>query len=408
MPIIKKGGTVKQADFIIIGAGIIGVNIARELKRRFTDASIIILEKEPEAGLHASGRNSGVLHAGFYYTQDSLKAKFSKQGNELLTQFCLDKNIPINRCGKLIVARNENDLPGLYELLKRGNQNGISLNLISAKEAAEIEPRVKTFEKALFSPTTSSVPPKIVMQHMLKEAEAEGISIQYDIQYLGKKNHRIVTNKGHYSCGYFINSAGLYADKIAKDFGFSNDYCILPFKGIYLYASTPQEKLKTHIYPVPILKNPFLGVHFTVGVEGTVKIGPTAIPALWREQYDFISHFNFKEMAEILLREIGLFFNAGFDFRKLAWNEIKKYNRHHLIKHAAELVSGVESKNYKQWGKPGIRAQLLNKKTRQLEMDFILEGDKNSFHVLNAVSPAFTCSIPFASYVVDKINAFIH
>src|SRR3990167_2776748 len=141
-------------DFIIVGAGIIGLNIARELKRRYSDCRIIILEKEEREGKHASGRNSGVLHAGFYYTKDSLKAKFTKLGNAALTNYCLEKKIPINRCGKLVVARDAQDLKGLHELLQRGKQNDIFLNLISAKEALEIEPRIKTFEQALFSPTT--------------------------------------------------------------------------------------------------------------------------------------------------------------------------------------------------------------------------------------------------------------
>ena len=215
-------------DFIIVGAGIIGLNIARELKRRYSDCRIIILEKEEREGKHASGRNSGVLHAGFYYTKDSLKAKFTKLGNAALTNYCLEKKIPINRCGKLVVARDAQDLKGLHELLQRGKQNDIFLNLISAKEALEIEPRIKTFEQALFSPTTSSVDPKIVLKHMVKDAEQEGISIHFGTQYINHKNNLLKTNKGFYSCGYLVNTAGLYADKIAKDFSFSKDFSILP------------------------------------------------------------------------------------------------------------------------------------------------------------------------------------
>jgi L-2-hydroxyglutarate oxidase LhgO len=202
-----------------------------------------------------------------------------------------------------------------------------------------------------------------------------------------------------------VNAAGLYADLIAKDFSFSKNYTILPFKGLYLYASSPQEKLKTHIYPVPDLRNPFLGVHFTLTVDGQVKIGPTAIPAFWREHYNGLSRFSFSEMCKILMRELGLFVNAGFDFRRLALEEVRKYSRAVLARRAAELVQEVYPGNYKTWGKPGIRAQLLNTQTRKLEMDFILEGDKKSMHVLNAVSPAFTCALPFAHYVVDQIQA---
>ncbi len=394
----------KTADFLIIGAGVIGINLARNLKKRYPDARIIVLEKETNLGEHASGRNSGVLHAGFYYTKDSLKAKFTKLGNEALTQYCLDKKIPINRCGKLVVARDEKDLPGLYELLERGKINKIELELISDKEARELEPRVKTHEMALFSPTTSSVDPKVVLQHLYQDAVQEGIEFHLGVKYLHYRDQQIGTNAGHYSAGFVINAAGLYADKIAKDFGFAEDFTILPFKGLYLYASNPAEVFKRHIYPVPDLKNPFLGVHFTISYDGRVKIGPTAIPALWREQYQKWDRFSFTEFKDIAMQEMALFFKAGFDFRKLAWNEVKKYNRAVLVRHAAELATGVLKNNYTTWGKPGIRAQLMNTKTRKLEMDFILEGDKKSFHVLNAVSPAFTCSVPFAEYVVDRIH----
>ncbi len=392
------------ADFIIIGAGIVGLSIARELKHRYNDSQVLVLEKEKNIGEHASGRNSGVLHAGFYYTQDSLKAKFTRNGNKLLTDYCNEKKIPINRCGKLVVARNEGDLSGLRELLRRGKQNEIALDLISAKEAKEIEPRVKTWEEALFSPNTSSVSPKLVLEQILADARAEGIEVLLGVKYLNSRGRVCQTNQGNFEAGYLVNAAGLYADLIAKKFSFSKTYTILPFKGLYLYASNPSEKLRTHIYPVPDLRNPFLGVHFTLTATGQVKIGPTAIPAFWREQYSGLSRFNLSEMTKILSRELGLFVNAGFDFRKLAFEEVKKYSRAILTKRAAELVKDIYPVNYKTWGKPGIRAQLLNTKTRTLEMDFILEGDEYSMHVLNAVSPAFTCALPFAAYVVDQIQ----
>lgn len=390
-------------DFLIIGAGIIGISIARELQQRYPDCKICILEKEPHLGEHASGRNSGVLHAGFYYTKDSLKAKFTKMGNEIMTAYCLEKNIPINRCGKLVVARDKDDLPGLHELLKRGKDNQIDLHMISAKEAQELEPRVKTFEHALFSPTTSSVDPKVVLQHIANDVMHAGVKIFLATQYLGLHKGNIRTNQGMFAAKFVINAAGLYADKVAKDFGFAKDYCILPFKGLYLYASHPGEIFKRHIYPVPDLRNPFLGVHFTIGYQGAVKIGPTAIPAFWREQYKGISKFKWQEVLEICGRELGLFFNAGFDFKRLAWNEIKKYHRGRLVKQAGKLAEGVQRGNYETWGKPGIRAQLMNVKTRKLEMDFILEQDENSLHVLNAVSPAFTCSASFAKWVVGQL-----
>lgn len=395
--------TMNTCDFLVIGAGVIGVNIARELKKQYPDCKVIIIEKESQAGEHASGRNSGVLHAGFYYSKDSLKAKFTKEGNKALTQYCKENSLPINACGKLVVTQNEQELIALHELLKRGKVNHIELELISEEEAKKIEPRVKTCQQALFSPTTSSVNPKAVVAKMVKDAESEGVILHYDTKYLMRKSENMVTNRIQYSAGYVVNAAGLYADTIARDFGFSEDYRILPFKGLYLYLDA-HEKFHTHIYPVPNLDNPFLGVHVTLTVDDHVKLGPTAIPAFWREQYQGWSRFNRREAQEIICREAELFFKAGFDFRKLAVQEIKKYNRSFLLKQAGHLVAGIDKKNIAHWGKPGIRAQLLNIKNRQLEMDFVLQGDQCSFHVLNAVSPAFTCSIPFAEYVVQQIQ----
>ncbi|MDP6946834.1 MAG: L-2-hydroxyglutarate oxidase, partial [Myxococcota bacterium] len=148
---------------------------------------------------------------------------------------------------------------------------------------------------------------------------------------------------------------------------------------------------------------PFLGVHFTVTVDGHTKLGPTAIPAFWREQYEGLSGFSLPELLEITGRQMGLLVRSDFDFKTLAIEELRKYSRRHLVGLSTGLATGVSPANYRRWGRPGIRAQLLNITTRRLEMDFVIEGDDRSFHVLNAVSPALTCSLPFAELVVDEI-----
>ena len=185
------------------------------------------------------------------------------------------------------------------------------------------------------------------------------------------------TSEGDLPAGYVINAAGLYADTIARDFGFSADYRILPFKGVYVYGEDG-EKLNTHVYPVPDLRHPFLGVHFTVRADGKVKIGPSAIPAFCREHYGGLRNFRPGECFDILRREAGLFARNDFGFHR-----------------------------DRRWGEPGIRAQLLNTKERKLEMDFRFEGDDRSFHVLNAVSPAFTCAGPFGRYLVDRVGELV-
>ena len=395
-----------MTDFLVIGGGIVGLSIARALKSRFAGSSVAILEKENALGLHASGRNSGVLHAGFYYSADSLKARFTREGNRMLVEYCDAHNIPVNRCGKLVVARGASDLPMLDELARRGAANGVRLEALSAAEARAIEPRVKTFERALFSPDTATANPKLVIQSMEREAVAEGVLIRHDAGYRRRiSGGRIETAAGVFEAGYIVNAAGLYADKIARDFGFSERYRILPFKGIYLYSDEPPGSFRTNIYPVPDLRNPFLGVHFTVTVDGHAKIGPTAIPAFWREQYRAFDNFQFGEFIEVLFREAGVMLSSDFDFRQLAVEELRKYSKPHLVALASELAEGVRPENYRRWGPAGIRAQLLNIETRKLEMDFVLEGDAGSMHVLNAVSPGWTCSIPFARHVVEKIEA---
>jgi L-2-hydroxyglutarate oxidase LhgO len=388
-----------ELDFLVIGGGIMGLSIARELRKSFHGSKVILIEKEDHCGEHASGRNSGVLHAGFYYTADSLKARFTRDGNRALTEYCDSRGLKINKCGKLVVAQNEGELKWLNELMSRAEKNGVDLRIVDQKEAESIEPRVKTWQRALFSPTTSSVDPGEVMAHLHKDALAEGVDIHLGERYLQRTANGIQTTAGDYKARYIINCAGLYADTIGRDFGFSKHYRILPFKGLYLYSNEPSGSLRTNIYPVPDLRNPFLGVHFTVTAKGAVKIGPTAIPAFWREQYKGIENFDSGELIEILLRQAGLFFSSNFDFKRLAWEEIQKYSRGHMVSLASNMLQGVRKSQYRKWGPPGIRAQLLDLKGKKLEMDFVVESDDKSMHILNAVSPAFTCAFPFAEYV---------
>jgi len=395
---------LNSTDYLVIGGGIIGLSVARELKQRFGNARVTLLEKEADFGKHASGRNSGVIHAGFYYSADSLKAKLTRAGNKAMIAYCEARKIPLNRCGKLVVATDETDLAQLDELLRRGKANDVPLENITEKEARQIEPRVKTYERAIFSPTTSSADPRRVIEVMTQDALSEGIIMHAGAPYLRRKNGLVMTPRDSFAAGHIINAAGLYADKIARDFGFSERYRILPFKGLYLHSDEAPHAFRTHIYPVPDLRNPFLGVHFTVKQDGHVKIGPTAIPALWREQYRRFDNFKFGEFVEVLFREAGLLLSSDFDFKKLALEEVQKHSRRRLVALASHLARGVRLQDYKRWGEPGIRAQLLDIKARKLEMDFVIEGDECSTHLLNAVSPGWTCSTPFAKYVVDRIE----
>jgi (S)-2-hydroxyglutarate dehydrogenase len=389
-------------DYLIIGAGIIGLNIAKNLKERFPDAQILVMEKEKEVAMHSSGRNSGVLHAGFYYGADSLKAKFTKEGNLALKEFCKQRNLKINECQKVVVAIDDKEVEGLEELKRRGEINGVELIWLDEKALEDLYPNIKTHKKALLCPSTATVNPKEVTKEFAKVIEELGVELILDCKYIKSSGNIITTSKGVYSAKKVINCAGLYADNIAKDFGFSKDYVIIPFKGIYLKDKHNVSNLTTNVYPVPNLDNPFLGVHYTLTVDNESKIGPTAIPAFWRENYNGFDNFSLKEFLQIIFYETKLFIKDAFGFRSLAFSEIKKYNLRYLKGLATKLTKKMNHDGYNSWSTPGIRAQLLNKNTLELVQDFVVESDKNSIHVLNAVSPAFTSSIPFANWVVEE------
>ena len=391
-------------DYLVLGGGIVGLAIARELRNRFPAATIALLEKEEDVAFHGSGRNSGVLHAGFYYSADTLKARLCREGNRQMREYCYANSLKINECKKVVVAKDESELPALFELEKRGRANRVEVSILDEKELQEIDPNVKTFQHALFSPTTATVDPAEVTRRVRDELKTKDIVFYFGEGYQSRLEGNLVrTSRGNrISAGKVINAAGLYADKVAKDFGFSEKYTIIPFKGVYLKYHGPEVPVRTNVYPVPNLKNPWLGVHFTVTVDGTVKIGPTATPAFWRENYQGFDRFNFREMAGILSWEAALFLSNSFGFRNIALEEIRKYNRSYFAGLASHLVKEIDSAGFTEWGRPGIRAQLLNRESRELIMDFVVEGDRDSIHVLNAVSPAFTCCFPFAEWVVKN------
>ena len=372
-------------DFLIVGGGVIGVSTALELRRRHPHARITIFEKERRVGEHASGRNSGILHAGFYYSSGSLKARFTREGNAALTAYCDDKKIAINKCGKLVVATDERERAELRRLYDNGIANGVRLEWISADDARRIEPRVRTESDVIFSPTTASVDPRQIMASLARDATDAGIEIVTASRF--RKS----------DAGVVVNAAGLYADKIAHEYGVGERYSILPFRGSYLLSN--DQSIRTHIYPVPDPRFPFLGVHFTVTADGHVKIGPTALPVLWREQYGGLQNFKLGELfgtAANLAR-----FMTDTSVIPFAWSELRKQSRDRMVALASRLATGVERKHFTTFGATGIRAQLFDRKTRRLQMDFVVEPGPRSVHVLNAVSPGFTCAFPFAAHVAD-------
>ena len=356
---------MRETDFIIVGAGIIGLSITRELVRRFPGSRMVVLEKEEEPAFHASGRNSGVLHAGFYYSADSLKARFTLTGNKLLTDYCLEHGLPINRCGKVVVATSADDIEGIHELKRRGERNGVDLKLIDPQELNDIEPNARTVGKALFSPTTSTVDPRRVCRHLASNFPAN-VEILFGRRFIGRDPGSVRTDRERIGYRYLFNAAGLYADRVARTFGAGRSFTMIPFKGIYLRYNH-DGLLQRHVYPVPNLRNPFLGVHFTKTVDGHVKIGPTAIPAFWRENYDFKSRFDGGEFAEIIAQEARLFLFNHFNFRQLAFEEMRKYSRRFFIcpgANASETVGCRPIRRLHPARDPRAAAQQADQRTR--------------------------------------------
>jgi len=389
-----------QYQVLIIGAGITGLTIARELIKQGAE-SILILEKESSPGLHASGRNSGVLHAGMYYTPDSLKAKFCVKGNRMMKEFCRQKGLALKESGKVILAPTPAEFEALQDLKRRADACGARALLIDNKELHEIEPYAADCEQALFSPDTAVIRPIEVLTALAEEiTKSRKATIWYNAVFTAPAGeHRVRTSHGVIHFEKFINAAGSYADRIAHQFGLAGEYRLLPFRGTYKKLISHRTHLvRGNIYPVPDLRTPFLGVHFTRIAEGEVLIGPTAMPAFGRENYRVFEKWGW-ETAEILARDLVLMFQNR-SFLKVALTEPRKYLKRFVFKEAKKLVPNLELKDLMETEHVGIRPQLIHWPTRTLVMDYVVLRDVDSLHILNPISPAFTSSMAFAKDVV--------
>ncbi len=392
---------------LIVGAGIVGLTVARKLVETGFDR-IGIIEKESDVGCHASGRNSGVLHAGIYYAPDSVKATSCLKGNLKMQQYCRQKGLPLENTGKVIVTRSASELPVLQALFERARANGAKVDLIDEKALESIEPHAKTVRQAIYSHYTSVVDPKKVLQALRADLEKSGrVRFFFGHCFQGLKgSSAIATNRGKIAFRYLINAAGAHSDKIAKAFGLGNHFRLIPFKGIYHKLVAHRAHLvKGSIYPVPDIRNPFLGVHFTRNVYGDVYLGPTAIPAFGRENYGLFQGID-REGPQILFNDAQLFYHNQ-QFRNVALTEPRKYLFHWFFRDVAQLVKSLEPADVEPSPKAGIRAQLVDWRTKELVQDFCLLKNDVSLHILNPVSPAFTSSMDLAEKIVGEFNAMI-
>jgi L-2-hydroxyglutarate oxidase len=391
-----------RADVVIVGGGIVGLSVARELVARGT-GDVLVLEKEDSLGRHASGRNSGVLHAGIYYAPDSRKARTCLAGNLLMRTYCREKGLSLLECGKVIVARDEGELPILDELARRATANGARVEMLDEKALAEVEPSARTVGRALWSRMTAVVDPRQVLQSLRADLEGSGrVRIRTGVEVVAAAGPSAVeTTSGPVGFGRLVNAAGAHCDRVARLFGVGEHYRLIPFKGIYRkLRKGARLVVNGNIYPVPDPRNPFLGVHFTRSVHGDVYLGPTAIPAFGRENYGLLAGVD-RDAPRIALEDAVLFFrNPGF--RSVALSEPRKYVPAFLHRDAARLVHGFDPSEVEPAEKVGIRPQLVDWRTKQLLMDFIVERSGDTLHVLNPISPAFTSSMELARQIVAE------
>ncbi len=394
----------KTFDFVVIGAGIVGLTIARALARAKAGRRILVIEKESSFGNHASGRNSGVVHAGIYYAADSLKARFCVEGSQKLIAYAEENKIPLLKCGKVIVAPTEAQVPTLQTLLERARLNGVPVERVDLCQLRELEPLAHSHEWALWSPRTSVIDSKATLTALTHELQSLGVefALNTEVSAVNLGATSLKTSSGPISYGTVINCAGAYADRIAHLFGVGTKYRILPFKGLYWRSSSAlAKKVQRLIYPAPDVRMPFLGVHVTRTVSGEVLFGPTATPALGRENYALISDIDWREAPAISWSLVKTLVQNPDGFRNYALHEIKRYFSSSFFREAKALIPELQPSDIAEFYKVGIRAQLLNTESGRLEMDFVMDHGPNSLHILNAVSPAFTSAFAFADYVTQ-------
>lgn len=391
-------------DYVVIGGGIVGFSTAYHLGKEFPAASVLLLEKESGPAFHQTGRNSGVIHSGIYYKPGSFKAKFAKAGAKSMVAFCQDHGISYDVCGKVIVATKNSELPLLENLYQRGLQNECPVEKVSAERVKEIEPHVKCVGGVLVKSTgiTSYVE---VCKKYLELIKAAGGQVKFDSPVTGIEERGSVkvvkTPTSEFEAKFIINCAGLHSDRVARMAGADPGARIVPFRGEY-FELVPEKRdlVKTLIYPVPNPDFPFLGVHFTKMIDGSVHAGPNAVLALKREGY-FKSDFNFRDFSETMTypgfwKLISK--NLGEGMKEMHRSFFKSAFVHSL----QQLIPEVQSEDLVPC-KAGVRAQALFDDGKLVD-DFLIVKGKNTLHVCNAPSPAATASLEIGKSIVQQIS----
>jgi L-2-hydroxyglutarate oxidase len=391
-------------DYVVIGGGIVGFSTAYHLGKSFPEARVLLLEKEAGPAYHQTGRNSGVIHSGIYYKPGSFKAQFAKSGALSMVAFCKEHGIAHNVCGKVIVATKESELPLLENLYQRGLQNECPVEKVSAERVREIEPHVKCVAGVLVKSTGITSYVEVCRKFLELIKAADGV-VRFNQPVDGieeRGNLKIVkTPTAEYEAKFIINCAGLHSDRVARMAGADPGARIVPFRGEY-FELVPEKRhlVKTLIYPVPNPDFPFLGVHFTKMIDGSVHAGPNAVLALKREGY-FKTDFNLRDFSETMA--FGGFWkliskNLGEGLKEMHRSFFKSAFVHSL----QQLIPEVRSEDLVPC-KAGVRAQALFDDGRLVD-DFLIVKGKGTLHVCNAPSPAATAALEIGKSIVSQLS----
>jgi len=394
----------EEPDVVVVGAGIIGLAVARELLAREPDRTVTVLEREAVAGFHQTGHNSGVLHAGIYYAPGSLKARLSTEGSRELYDYCEARGLPARRDGKLIVAVSEQERPKLDELERRGTANGVQgLRRIPAEQIAEIEPHVRGVE-ALHSPQTAVVDFQAIAEAFADDVRAAGGEVVTGCAVNSVEPHgrgvRLRHAQGESRARFAVFCAGAWSDRLAVAAGGEADPRIVPFRGAWLRLRPERRDLvNALVYPVPDPSLPFLGVHFTRGTDDEVLVGPTALLAGARDAYA-LKHIRPADLRDTLTWP-GTYRMARRWWRTGLQELRHAVSRRALVTDAARYIPELREDDVLP-GPSGVRAQALGRDGALID-DFVLSESQNALHVRNAPSPAATSCLPLARLIVDRV-----
>jgi L-2-hydroxyglutarate oxidase len=389
-------------DLVVIGGGIVGVATALRASEIYPGISIAILEKEEALARHQTGRNSGVIHAGVYYAPGSLKAVFCKAGVNDTIRFCQDHDIPFERCGKLIVATQPEDMPRMMALHQRSKDNNLPLELINATELKRREPHI-TGLGALYSPTTSIVDFGLVTRTMASLAASRGVEIVTgsEVHAIWEDGTGVTVETGRLTIrtGNLIACAGINADRIAGLCGLSLDFRMIPVRGEYYRLTLDKNDIVRHlIYPVPDPALPFLGVHLTRMIGGYVTIGPNAVLAFAREGYRFFD-VNIRDVTE-MVGYSGFRKFAKQHFRMGLQEMANSLSKRRYLALCQRYCPELQVKDLEPY-RPGVRAQAVMA-DGSLHHDFLIRSTRRTIHVCNAPSPAATSALPIARHILDQ------